>query len=91
MRLIPKQFVTRKRVKKHDFEEDYNENGKMKLQQTTRNFWTHIFFNSVILILTLKLRIERANRNLNGSHRNFCVAPGVILPSSKRSSLYCLL
>ena len=78
MRLIPKQFVTRKRVKKHDFEEDYNENGKMKLQQTTRNFWTHIFFNSVILILTLK-------------HRNFCVAPGVVLPSCKRSSLYCLL
>ena len=38
MRLIPKQFVTRKRVKKHDLEEDYNENGKMKLQQTTRNF-----------------------------------------------------
>ena len=38
MRLIPKQFVTRKRVKKHDFEEDYNENDKMKLQQTTRNF-----------------------------------------------------
>ena len=38
MRLITKQFVTRKRVKKRNFEEDYNENGKMKLQQSTRNF-----------------------------------------------------
>ena len=52
MRLVPKQFETGKR-RKHNFEEDYNENGKIKLQQTTRSFWTHIFFNSVILTLTL--------------------------------------
>ena len=52
MRLVPKQFVTGK-SRKHNFEEDYNENGKMKLQQTTRNFWTHIFFSSIISTLTL--------------------------------------
>ena len=37
MRLVPKQFETGKR-RKHNFEEDYNENGKIKLQQTTRSF-----------------------------------------------------